>query len=124
MKRYPIERHFKNEQERKKYIIKEEIIADDFYVSLCELYKQSNPKVKIPNIGDKVKMTHIPYWYFKYKGQIWPVYSDDPGQCDDIYINGKWYSGGAYNFYPIPDFCFYIDTYYKCIKKQKDITQR
>ena len=113
MKRYPKERYFKTKKEMQKYIVKEKVVADKFYVALCELYKQSNPKIKIPKIGDEVIMKHEPSWYFLYKGKVWPVYSNDPGQCDDINIDGVWYSGGAYNFDPIPEFCYYIDQYYR-----------
>jgi len=61
---------------------------------------------------------YAPYAYFEYKGATWPVYDDDSGQCDCIYLDGKWVSGGTYCMYPenVENFTYCITDY---LKKQK-----
>ena len=35
----------------------------------------------------------------EYRGKRYPIYNDDYGQCDDVYMNGQFYSMGTYNFF-------------------------
>lgn len=95
---------FENNKEHD-YDIKETREVSDFGKALNELFHQHNHKSK------KQEICWTPYGYFEYKGKIWPVYDDDAGQCDFIYINNEFVSAGSFTPYPynVEYFIYVID---------------
>lgn len=92
-------------------MIKGKAIATGFDVSLNNLYRRINPALPEIIEGQEYETVEAPYAYFKYKKQIWPVYDDDAGQCDYIYVNGEAFSAGSFASYPynVEEFCYIID---------------
>lgn len=101
----------KSDKTKAKYTIKETHVATELDITLLDLYRQSNKDIPVINIGDEFESINEPYAYFKYKGVVWPIYDDDAGQCDCIYLNNEWVSGGAFCCYPdnVECFIFQID---------------
>ena len=50
-----------------------------------------------------------PLYVISYRGKLIPVYNDDYGQQVFAVINGKEFSGGAYNLYPEDYFTYQVD---------------
>ena len=62
-----------------------------------------------------------PWGIFEFFGKKYPVYADDPGQCDYIIIDGETHSAGSYNYCPEEEFIVMIleAEGYKVLKKLK-----
>lgn len=98
--RFPKLYFFKTEHSKKQYIRSNKKLVDSFDVALNDLYSQSNPNLPKIIEGQEIEVQEIPFAYFRYKNQIWPVYADDPGQQNYIYIGNKSYGAGAFTSYP------------------------
>ena len=74
--------------------------------------------------GKEYTVHEKPWGIIELLGKKYPVYSDDPGQCDYIVIDGECLSGGTYNFFPECEFISQILDHighqtYKKIKGEK-----
>lgn len=93
------------DEQKKQYIYKETFIADEFTVSLNNnVYRQMNPE--IPEIVEEQEVTNEiePWGLITFGDKVYPIYSDDAGQCDVILIDGELIGAGSYNFTPEYDF--------------------
>lgn len=115
MKRIPKLRYFKTHANAEAYAVKNTYVADEMMVAMSELYHRMNPENEILVEGKEYTNDILPYAYFKYKNKIWPVYDDDAGQQDCIYLEGRFIGAGAYNGYPgsVDYFMYEIDSYLK-----------
>jgi len=93
-------KQFFSEKKLKKYAIEHRFKATAWDVSMSRLYHQINPEYPLMKEGKKYSSLIKPIYYFKYKCKDWPVYEDDAGQCEYIYVNDKTYSAGTYVSYP------------------------
>lgn len=101
---------FKKGQEQE-YIIERECIVSGFDAALNDVYRQLYPDLEEMKEGDVAVVKEIPLYYFKYKGRKWPVYDDDAGQQEYIYINGEFVGAGSFTPYPysVEFFMYKID---------------
>jgi len=100
-RKIPKLKYFKTKKEQEPYIIKTTAIADEFSVALNNsIYKQMNPNLPEIKVGQEIEVCEEPFAYFKYKGNIYPIYSDDPGQQNYIKLNGEDYGAGSFTSYP------------------------
>ena len=97
------------EEEQEQYAYDEDWVADGFAVALNNnVYAQMSDEVELIEEG-KTYHSHIKPWgLLTFGDEVYPVYSDDAGQCDYIRINGENFSGGTYNFFPEHEFIRYI----------------
>ena len=99
---------FKSEEQAEKYAYDEDWVATEFDVGLNNLYKQMNLELENIEVGKTYHSHIVPYGYIQIDEEVFPVFSDDAGQCDYIRVDGENYSGGAYNFEPEREFYMYI----------------
>lgn len=99
---------FKDEKQAEKYAYDEDWVATEFDVGVNNLYKQMNPELETIKVGKTYHSHIVPYGYIQIDEEVFPVFSDDAGQCDYIRVDGEDYSGGAYNFNPEKEFYMFI----------------
>ena len=93
------------DEQKKQYIYKETFIADEFTVSLNNnVYRQMNPEIPEIVEGQEITTEIEPWGLITFGDNVYPIYSDDAGQCDVILIDGELIGAGAYNFTPEYDF--------------------
>ena len=81
-------------RQRHKYVRKVTRVATEFDVALNKLYGQEIEE------GKEYTSEILPWGLLVVDNKKYPIYADDPGQCDYIVIDGECYSGGSYNFSP------------------------
>ena len=99
---------FKDEKQAEKYAYDEDWVATEFDVGLNNLYKQMNPELETIEVGKTYHSHIVPYGYIQIDEEVFPIFSDDVGQCDYIRVDGENYSGGAYNFNLEEEFYMFI----------------
>lgn len=99
---------FKDEKQAEKYAYDEDWVSTDIDVGLNNLYRQMNPELETIEVGETRHSHIVPYGYIQIDEEVFPIFSDDAGQCDYIRVNGENYSGGTYNFEPEMEFYMYI----------------
>ena len=81
-------------------------IADGFAVGMNKLFG-----IELEE-GKEYTSKLVPWGVLELDGKDYPVYADDPGQCDYIVIDGQSISGGTYNSCPEGIFIHGIVNYY------------
>lgn len=89
-------------RQKKRYTIYTTWVADSFSVAVNKLYG-----IDIEE-GKEYTTPIIPWGVIIIDGKTYPVYADDPGQCDYIILDGEHISAGSYNFRPEGEFVYYI----------------
>lgn len=72
--------------------------------------------------GKEIEVAEKPWGMLDFDGKSYPVYADDPGQCDYIILDNERLSGGSYNFNPEETFISMIleNMRYKIAERIKD----
>lgn len=92
------------DEQKKQYVYKDTFIADAFTVSLNNVYRQMNPQIPEIVEGQEITNEIEPWGLITFGDNVYPIYSDDAGQCDVILIDGELISAGSYNYTPEYDF--------------------
>lgn len=102
-------------REKRKYTKRITWVATDFDVALNKLFGNEI------EVNKEYTSKITPWGLFVLDDTEYPVYTDNPGQCDYIIIDGENYSAGAYNLMPEGTFVHYIinHMYDKAIKEIK-----
>ena len=89
-------------RQRKKYKFYTTWIADSFSVAMNKLYGITIEE------GKEYTTPSIPWGVLTVNGKTYPVYSNDPGQCDFIILNGEHINSYPYSFNPEGEFIYHI----------------
>ena len=102
-------------RERQRYTKRITWVSTDFDVALNKLFGNEI------EVNKEYTSKITPWGLFILGDTKYPVYTDSPGQCDYIIIDGKNYSAGTYNLMPEGTFVHYIinHMYDKAIKEIK-----